>query len=101
MKVGRLLHVHTEQLCTSLLCESNVHIGQELYYSSYNASCTGWFKIADGAETNDVRLTSTNNGRVELFLSNLWVPVANSFSTWTLESSRVVCRELGYDTNGQ
>ena len=94
MKVVRLLHVHTEQLCTSLLCEV-------IFVYVRNCTIHPMTLLADGAETNDVRLTSTNNGRVELFLSNLWVPVANSFSIWTLESSRVVCRELGYDTNGQ
>ena len=53
-----------------------------------------------GPDSEDVRLTSTHFGRVDVFLSGVWVPVANSRGTWRLESSQVVCRELGYSTNG-
>ena len=48
----------------------------------------------------DVRLTSSYYGRVEVFLSYQWVAVANSTIPWTLENAQVVCRELGYDLNG-
>ena len=53
-----------------------------------------------GPHSEDVRLTSRTWGRVDVFLSGVWVPVANSHDTWQLESSQVVCRELGYSANG-
>ena len=48
----------------------------------------------------DVRLTGRYYGRVDVFLSTRWVAVANSTIPWTLENAQVVCRELGYDLNG-
>ena len=56
--------------------------------------------LSEGHSSEDVRLTSTTNGRVEVFLSGVWVAVANSRGTWQLNSSQVVCRELGYSANG-
>ena len=58
------------------------------YYQNY----------ADVPDALDVRLASE---RVEVFLSTRWVAVANSTIAWTLENAQVVCRELGYDKNGE
>ena len=54
----------------------------------------------EGPHSEDVRLNRTTNGRVDVFLSGVWVPVANSRGTWQLESSQIVCRELGYSADG-
>ena len=35
-----------------------------------------------------------------MFLSDEWVPVASTDIPWTTMNSEVVCRELGYDSNG-
>ena len=58
------------------------------------------FITIEGPRSEDVRLTSRRSGCVDVFLSEVWVPVANSRGTWQLESSQVVCRELGYSANG-
>ena len=57
--------------------------------------------FADGYEQGDVSLSSTDDGRVEVYLSGYWVHVANTGSIWTLQNSEVVCRELGYAPNGK
>ena len=57
--------------------------------------------ILDGPESGDLRLTSTRWGRVDVFLSGRWQPVADSNMNWTWENSEVVCRELGYAPNGK
>ena len=64
-------------------------------------SLQGRFLPSDGPEPGDVRLTSTDDGRVDVFISNSWQPVANSTGSWQLPNSIVVCRELGYPKNGQ
>ena len=35
-----------------------------------------------------------------MFLSDDWIIVGDSGGTWTVENSNVVCRQLGFDTNG-
>ena len=55
----------------------------------------------DEPESGDVRLSYTRSGRVEVFLSGRWQPVADSDMSWTWENSEVVCRELGYAPNGK
>ena len=55
------------------------------------------FKCTDGPETGDARLTSGYLGRIDVFQSGIWEPVPDSSSSWTLENSNVVCRELGYN----
>ena len=54
----------------------------------------------DGPESGDLRLTRTNRGHMEVFLSGTWHFVADSNMSWTLNNTEVVCRQLGYDTNG-
>ena len=54
----------------------------------------------DGYEQGDVRLTSGVRGRVDVYLSGYWVPVAHTGPAWTLQNTEVVCRELGYAPNG-
>ena len=55
----------------------------------------------DGLETGDLRLTAARFGRLEMFLSGRWQPVADSNMNWTRQNSEVVCRELGYAPNGK
>ena len=50
-------------------------------------------------DAGDVHLANRYRGLVEVFLSTQWVAVAKSIP-WTLENAQVVCRELGYDFNG-
>ena len=50
----------------------------------------------DGLEPGDVALSSTPSGYVQVFLSGVLAPVANSNLSWTGDNSEVVCRELGY-----
>ena len=52
---------------------------------------------ADGPETGDVRLMYGTYGRVDTFLSGIWVPVTDSLRSWTHQNSKIVCRELGYN----
>ena len=62
--------------------------------------CKCLFK-PDGPESEDVRLLNTRSGRVDVFLSGVWLPVADSYNSWTWENSDVVCKELGYAPNGK
>ena len=55
----------------------------------------------DGPESEDLRLSGTSSGRVEVFLSGIWVPVAQSYLSWTQANANVVCRQLGYAPNGE
>ena len=57
--------------------------------------------ILDGPETGNVRLSGIHSGRVDMFLSGMYQPVADSDMSWTLDNSEVVCRELGYAPNGK
>ena len=66
------------------------------YYAIRSTNCN----YADVPDALDVRLTGSYSGRVDVFLSTQWVAVANSTIPWTLENAQVVCRELGYDLNG-
>ena len=53
-----------------------------------------------GAELYDVRLSSSGN--VEAYFSDSsWRRVSNAGGTWTDANSEVVCRELGYSSNGR
>ena len=57
--------------------------------------------ILDGPKSGDVRLSDDNRGRVDVFLSGMWLPVADSNRNWTMDNSEVVCRELGYAPDGK
>ena len=35
-----------------------------------------------------------------MFLSGMWIRVADSHMSWTRDNAEVVCRELGYAPNG-
>ena len=54
----------------------------------------------DGVEPYKTRLSG---GYVQVYLSDNsgWIRVANTGGTWTDANSEVVCRELGYSTNGR
>ena len=53
--------------------------------------------FTDGPNTGDIDLFAWYYGRVEVFLSDNWFPVTDTSMSWTLENSKVVCRELGYN----
>ena len=73
-----------------LLVHSIMQLCISKYYQNY----------ADVPDAGDVRLTGRYRGRVDVLFSTQWVAVANSTSPWTLDNAQVVCRELGYDLNG-
>ena len=51
----------------------------------------------DGPQPLEVMLSSTRYGYARVFLSGAWVAIADSWGTWTMDNSEVVCRELGYN----
>ena len=52
----------------------------------------------DGPHPLEVRLSSNSyNGYAQVFLSGVWVPIADSWGTWGVDNSEVVCRQLGYN----
>ena len=51
----------------------------------------------DGPQPLEVQLSYTNYGYAQVFLSGVWVPIADSWGTWTMDNSKVVCRQLGYN----
>ena len=53
--------------------------------------------MTDGQDPWDIRLNGGSSGELQVYLSEQWQPVANSYSTWMSNNSRVVCRELGFD----
>ena len=57
----------------------------------------------DSCQDWDVRLTgggSANEGRVEMCLSGRWGTVRDSMVSWSTAEAQVVCRQLGYHTQG-
>ncbi|CAI8023561.1 Scavenger receptor cysteine-rich domain superfamily protein [Geodia barretti] len=68
---------------------------RDLFQTGYSHSNDwGVFCSIDGQDPWDIRLYG---GKLQVYLSEQWQPVANSYSTWTSNNSRVVCRELGFD----
>ena len=56
----------------------------------------------DDCQDGEVRLqdgTASSNGRVELCLNGIWGSVCSS--QWDDTDASVVCRELGYDPQGE
>ena len=51
----------------------------------------------DGPQPLEVKLSSTRYGYARVFLSGVWVPIADSRGTWGVDNSEVVCRQLGYN----
>ena len=55
-----------------------------------------------GCEDDDVKLvdgSSSNEGRVEICLDNQWGTVTSD--GWSTNNAKVVCRQLGYSTDGE
>ena len=55
-----------------------------------------------GCQHGDVKLVngnSPNEGRVEICLNNQWGTVTDD--GWSSSDARVVCRQLGYTTDGE
>jgi deleted-in-malignant-brain-tumors protein 1 len=75
-------------------CDYNRDVSQTRYSHSND---WGVFCSIDGQDPWDIRLNGGSNGQLQVYLSEQWQPVANSYSTWTSNNSRVVCRELGFD----
>ena len=93
-----LAHVHAEMFnlyTTSFVCTDRRPLHPLLF-------CQGVLhrNAFDGPGSLDISLYNYRYGYVQVFLSDDWVPVGDSGGTWTVENSNVVCRQLGFDTNG-
>ena len=78
-----------EQFCESPMC-LHIHTSSPPVYITTDL-CNDW----------DVRLTGgdvVNEGRLEVCLHQSWGTVSDS--TWSNEEAQVVCRQLGYSTEG-
>ena len=61
-------------------------------YSLHQVPCiTGQLRLAGG--------NIANEGRVEICINNVWGTVCGS--SWGTTDASVVCRQLGYSTQGQ
>ena len=62
------------------------------YYLTVSAPCTtGQLRLAGG--------NIPNEGRVEICMDNVWGTVCDDL--WSSIDATVVCRQLGYSTQGQ
>ncbi len=63
-----------------------------------NTKASKLFAMNLDCEEGDVRLTQGNEGTVEVCLNSLWGMIAQS--GWSTLDGQVVCRQLGYTSEG-
>ena len=78
------------KVCFILLKAVNINISEQ------------FVTVAAPCQTSELRLAGgniPNEGRVEICMNNVWGTVCDDL--WSSTDATVVCRELGYSTQGQ
>ena len=84
------LFVHLFNIKNKNLCQHITTMSQ--HYLTVSAPCTtGQLRLAGG--------NIPNEGRVEICMNNVWGTVCDDL--WSSTDATVVCRQLGYSTQGQ